>query len=126
MIEALDAETRRYAAAGAVALAWLGFCGLIAGREALRSRAKRREAAALLSGAGEPVLVAYASQTGFGEEIARRSAEALQEGGVPARLAPLETLDADTISPWPAAPSSSSAPPARATRPTPPRASFAA
>ena len=74
MIEALDPETRRYAAASAVALVWLGFCGLIAGREALRGRAKRREAAALASGSGEPVLVAFASQTGFAEELAKATA----------------------------------------------------
>jgi sulfite reductase (NADPH) flavoprotein alpha-component len=94
MIEALDAETRRYAAAGAVALAWLGFCGLIAGREALRSRAKRREAAALLSGAGEPVLVAFASQTGFGEELAKATAKALTAGGAPVTLRELSAVTA--------------------------------
>jgi sulfite reductase (NADPH) flavoprotein alpha-component len=94
MIEALDPETRRYAAAGAVTLAWLGFCGLIAGREALRGRAKRREAAALLSGAGEPVLVAFASQTGFAEELAKATAKALTAGGAPVTLRELSAVTA--------------------------------
>jgi sulfite reductase (NADPH) flavoprotein alpha-component len=94
MIEALDPETRRYAAAGAVALAWLGFCGLIAGREALRGRAKRREAAALASGVGEPVLVAFASQTGFAEELAKATAKALTAGGAPVTLRELSAVTA--------------------------------
>jgi sulfite reductase (NADPH) flavoprotein alpha-component len=94
MIEALDPETRRYAAAGAVALAWLGFCGLIAGREALRGRARRREAADLASGAGEPVLVAFASQTGFAEELAKATAKALTAGGAPVTLRELSAVTA--------------------------------
>jgi sulfite reductase (NADPH) flavoprotein alpha-component len=94
MIEALDPETRRYAAAGAVALAWLGFCGLIAGREALRGRARRREAAALASGAGEPVLVAFASQTGFAEELAKATAKVLTAGGAPVTLRELSAVTA--------------------------------
>jgi len=94
MIEALDPETRRYAGAGAVALAWLGFCGLIAGREALRGRARRREAADLASGAGEPVLVAFASQTGFAEELAKATAKALTAGGAPVTLRELSAVTA--------------------------------
>jgi len=78
---ALDPETRRHLAAAGVALAWVAFCGLIAARHALRRRAERREAAALAQGAGEPVLVAYASQTGFAEELARATATALTAGG---------------------------------------------
>jgi sulfite reductase (NADPH) flavoprotein alpha-component len=86
-------EIERYLTAAAVLLVYAAFCGLIAWRR----RRRRAPGLATLAGHQEPVLVAYASQTGFAEEIARRSAEALQEGGVPARLAPLETLDADTL-----------------------------
>jgi sulfite reductase (NADPH) flavoprotein alpha-component len=93
-LSTLDPETRRYTAAGAVALAWLSFCGLIAGREALRGRARRREAAALASGSGEPVLVAFASQTGFAEELAKATAKALTAGGAPVTLRELSAVTA--------------------------------
>lgn len=91
-LAALDPETRRHAAAGAVALAYAAFCGLIAGRQALRRRAERREAAALAQGAGEPVLVAFASQTGFAEELARATAKALTAGGAPVSLRDLSAV----------------------------------
>ena len=91
---ALDPETRRHAAAGAVALAWVAFSGLIAGRQALRRRAERREAAALATGSGEPVLVAFASQTGFAEELALATAKALTAGGAPVTLRDLSTVTA--------------------------------
>ena len=91
---ALDPETRRHAAASAVALSWLAFCGLIAWRQVLRRRAERREAAALAMGAGEPVLVAFASQTGFAEELALATAKALTAGGAPVTLRDLSTVTA--------------------------------
>lgn len=89
----MSPEIQRYLAAGTVVLAYAAFCGLVV----WRCRRRRAPGLAPLAGAKDPVLVAYASQTGFAEEIARRSAESLQEGGVPARLAPLEALDADTL-----------------------------
>ena len=91
---AFDPETRRHAAAGAVALSWVAFCGLIASRQALRKRAERREAAALAAGSGEPVLVAFASQTGFAEELALATAKALTAGGAPVTLRDLSTVTA--------------------------------
>ncbi|MDB5411742.1 MAG: Flavodoxin/nitric oxide synthase [Rubritepida sp.] len=88
-------ETRRLIQATAVVLIYLGFCGAVAWR-----RRRGRVADAMLLPAsgddGVPLLVAYASQTGFAEEIARRSAEALQ-GAVPVRLARLDALDAATL-----------------------------
>lgn len=93
-LSALDPETRRHAAAGAVALTWVAFCGLIAGRQALRKRAERHEAAALSQGAGEPVLVAFASQTGFAEELALATAKALTAGGEPVTLRDISTVTA--------------------------------
>ena len=94
MIEALDPQTRRYAAAGVVALTWLAFSGLIAARQALRRRGERREAAALAQGAGAPVLVAFASQTGFAEELARATAQALTAAGAPVVLRALSAVTA--------------------------------
>lgn len=93
-LSALDPQTRRYAAAGAVALAYAGFCGLIAARQALRRRAARREAAALASGTGAPVLVAYASQTGFAEDLAHATARALTSGHIPVTLRDLSAVSA--------------------------------
>ena len=90
----MSPETQRYLSAAAVLLAYAAFCGAIAWR---RRRKRRLADLPEVAGSRDPVLVAYASQTGFAEEIARRSAASLQEGGIPARLAPLETLDADTL-----------------------------
>ena len=64
-LSAFPPETRRLIEAGAVAGAYALFCAGIAVREALRAAAVRREAKALSQGAGEPVLVAFASQTGL-------------------------------------------------------------
>ncbi len=67
-----------------VVLAWLGLCALA------WQRAR----------AGRPVpldgrqLVAYASQSGQARQIAERSAEQLNRGGLPALAVPLEQLDA--------------------------------
>ena len=91
-LSALDPETRRQAAAGGVALAYALFCGLIAGRQILRRRTQLREAAALAAGAGEPVLVAYASQTGFAEELARATAKTLTAAGAPVTLRDLSAV----------------------------------
>jgi len=93
-LSALDPELRRQIAAGGVALAWAAFTGLILGREALRRRARQREAAALATGPGAPVLVAYASQTGFAEELARTTARALTTAGTPVTLRDLSAVTA--------------------------------
>jgi sulfite reductase (NADPH) flavoprotein alpha-component len=91
---AFSLETQRWLAAGAVALAYAGFCAAIAGREAGKRRRARQAAQALTAGAGEPVLVAYASQTGLAEELALATAKALQAGDVPVRLRDLARVDA--------------------------------
>lgn len=89
----MSPEIERYLAAGSVVLAYAAFCGLVAWCR------MRRRASGLAPGAGakDPVLVAYASQTGSAEEIARRSAEALQAGGVQAQLVPLDALDPEML-----------------------------
>ncbi len=69
-----------------------------------QQRAARDLAAATLAGAGTPqqgagdaILVAYASQGGTAEQLAWRSAAALIAGGRQARVAPLATLSVDEL-----------------------------
>lgn len=97
-LSALPPETRRLIAAGAVAGVYALFCGGIALREALRRRAVSREAEALSRGGGEPVLVAYASQTGFAEELAAATAKALSGVGTPVTLRDLSAVTAADLS----------------------------
>lgn len=93
-LSAFPPETRRLIEAGAVAGIYGLFCAGIAVREALRTAAVRREAKALSQGAGEPVLVAFASQTGFAEELANATAKALSEAGAPVTLRELSAVTA--------------------------------
>lgn len=97
-LSALPPEARRLVAAGAVAAVYALFCGGIAVREAMRRRAVRRAAETLSRGAGEPVLVAYASQTGFAEELATATANALSEAGAPVTLRDLSAVTAADLS----------------------------
>ncbi len=85
-------EIRRLVAAGAVAGIYVLFCGGVALRETLRRAAVRREAEALSQGAGDPVLVAYASQTGFAEELANATAQAIAQAGAPVALRELSAV----------------------------------
>jgi sulfite reductase (NADPH) flavoprotein alpha-component len=94
ILEAFAPETRRLIEAGAVAGVYALFCAGVAVREALRTAAVRREAKALSQGAGEPVLVAFASQTGFAEELANATAKALSEAGSPVTLRELGAVTA--------------------------------
>lgn len=93
-LSAFSPDTRRLIEAGAVAGVYALFCAGIAVREALRAAAVRREAKALSQGAGEPVLVAFASQTGFAEELANATAKALAEAGAPVTLRELGAVTA--------------------------------
>ncbi|MGY4826936.1 sulfite reductase subunit alpha [Sphaerotilaceae bacterium SBD11-9] len=81
-------------AAAAVLLAYAALCTFIWRRERSKRLRAEREAAALSSAAegAAPVLVAYASQTGFAEQLAQQSARLLHTGGVPVRLLPLGQL----------------------------------
>lgn len=87
-------ETRRLIEAGAVAGVYALFCAGVALRETLRRRATRKATLALSEGAGEPILVAYASQTGFAEELANATAEALAKAGAPVTLRELSAVTA--------------------------------
>ena len=74
--------------AGGVLLAWLAASALW-----LRSPKPQTELAAPGDGP-EPVLVAWASQTGFAQLLAERSARMLVDAGVPVRVLPLDQVDA--------------------------------
>ncbi|MDG2525524.1 flavodoxin domain-containing protein [Stenotrophomonas sp. HITSZ_GD] len=75
------------AAAGSV-LAYAALCGAVA----WRARPSRPA-----PGGGAPLIVAWASQTGFAAELAERSAQALRASSVPAQAMPLQALDAETL-----------------------------
>jgi len=83
----------RQGAAAAVVLFWLLLCISIA-RAQRRARQGVVQAAA---GSGVPVLVAYASQTGFAEQVARQTADLLHTAGVPSRLLALSGVTADDL-----------------------------
>lgn len=89
-------DVPRLAGAAAMLLAYAGLCAGIL----VRARNKRRralQAAATLPilpipGQQAPLLLAFASQSGFAEELAERSATALRGAGQAVRLTPLADL----------------------------------
>lgn len=89
---------RWYAALAAVVLYAL-MCGAIAWRERRRARCARQEAASLTAAreGAVPLLVAYASQTGQAEALARETARLLHAAGEPVRLCPLDAVDATAL-----------------------------
>ncbi len=82
--------------AAAVVLVYVLFCTSVAVRRALLRRRARQEADALAVG-GEAVLVVYASQTGFAEDLAWKTAKTLQMGKVAARVLSIADLTADDL-----------------------------
>ncbi len=88
----------RALAAGAVVFAYAVLCGFIIWRERRARRAAALERAALAPAVGDaqadgPVwLIAFASQTGFAEQIAWQSARLFHTAGVPVRLLALGEL----------------------------------
>jgi sulfite reductase (NADPH) flavoprotein alpha-component len=95
--ETLTPEARRVWAAGLVGGVYVLFCLAIALREALRRRATRREAQALSTGTGAPILVVHASQTGFAEELALATAKLLRDAGARVTLKSLAEVSADDL-----------------------------
>ena len=82
--------------AGVACVAYVAMCATIGWRVRMRRRRGSRTAGA--GGAdGTPLLVAYASQTGTGEQIARQTAAALRTAGVPVTLLPFDALDTATL-----------------------------
>lgn len=57
----------------------------------------RRKTASIASADRDTTLIAYASQTGFAEQLAERTASSLRTAGMPVRLAPTGQISADTL-----------------------------
>lgn len=94
----MTADLSRWLWAGVAVLLWLGLIALTAWRVRAAARRAAEQARALAEAAGDDaVLIAFASQTGFGEELAWMSAKTLGDGGVGARLLSFAELDLETL-----------------------------
>jgi sulfite reductase (NADPH) flavoprotein alpha-component len=90
----------RLVSASAVILVYLAFCGAILGSHRRKQRRAAQAAASLMDDApagGATVLVAFASQTGFAEQLAWQTATSLRSAGMAVRVASLAHLDAATL-----------------------------
>jgi len=92
----VTADLSRWLGAGVAVLLWLGLIALTVWRVRAAASKAAEQARVLAEAAGDDaVLIAFASQTGFGEELAWMTAKAL--GGVGARLLPFADLDLETL-----------------------------
>lgn len=82
----------RWWLAGGALLGYAGFCTAF-----LRRREAAQAAPPAEDGGVAPVLVAWASQTGFARLLAERSAAMLQEGTLPVKVLPLDAIDAGIL-----------------------------
>lgn len=82
----------RIHAACVVALLYLSMCAYF-----LWPRGRKQRSALSDSAESPPTLIAYASQTGFAEALAARTAQALTAAGTPVHITPLTHLDAQTL-----------------------------
>jgi sulfite reductase (NADPH) flavoprotein alpha-component len=94
----VTAEPERLLWAAAAVALWLLLTAGVIWRVRRDRRREAERAQALAGDAGQDaVLVAYASQTGFGEELAWMTARALSDGGVGARVLSFAELDQETL-----------------------------
>ena len=84
--------------AGGLTALWLAHAGWAFTKSRKLARTKKARSEELKSGAAHTVLVAYGSQTGLASELAEKTASALTDAGVAARVIALSELDADTLS----------------------------
>ncbi|RDK05652.1 sulfite reductase subunit alpha [Cupriavidus lacunae] len=80
----------RMAMAAGVVAAYVGFCSAVVAHH----RQRRARVAALAGTEAGATLIAYASQTGFAEQLALQTATALQGAGMPVQLLSLADVDA--------------------------------
>jgi sulfite reductase (NADPH) flavoprotein alpha-component len=92
---ATAADAGRIFGAAAVVLAYVAFCSLLLLRH--RARRSRRAVVPGPSHASPPMLVAYASQTGYAEELARTTSQALQQSNVPAQVLSFSEINAAVL-----------------------------
>lgn len=87
-------DNTRFIVATLLIVAYIALCATIAVAQWRKRRQAMRAAATLMPAADEakPWLVAYASQTGFAEQLAWQTARSLHTAGVPARVAPLSEV----------------------------------
>ena len=90
-------QRARWAWAAAAVAVYVAACSWLLWRS--RPSRERDEPA----GDGPPLLVAWASQTGFAQELAERTAATLAGAGVPVRLRELSQVDAATLAAVPRA-----------------------
>ena len=92
-------NTANLTAAAAVLLAYAALCALIYRTERAKRQQTARDAAALSPTAHDvaPMLVAFASQIGFAEQLAWQSARLLHTAGVPVRVLPLGQLTVEEL-----------------------------
>ncbi|WP_226468882.1 sulfite reductase subunit alpha [Luteimonas panaciterrae] len=89
-------RAERWALAIFAIVLYAAFCGALWWRTSSASREARQALAA--SGANAGILVAWASQTGFAQQIAERTADSLAKAGVAVRLSELADIDASMLS----------------------------
>ena len=85
----MDPASQRYLWAALVLAAYALFCALIFRRHAMRRRP---------AGAGEGILVAYATQTGFAESLARHTVAGLAAAGQQAWVEAIDRIDGTRLS----------------------------
>nr|WP_283254775.1 sulfite reductase flavoprotein subunit alpha [Luteimonas galliterrae] len=90
----LASDTSRWWAAGFTALAYLGFSGWILRRSRIRHADDERTDA---QAPPSQLLLAYASQTGFAQQLAERSAKNLRDAGLAVHLRDLGRLQAEAL-----------------------------
>ena len=94
MADIFPNDPLRWASAGALLLAYIGLCvGIYRQQRRLRQQAAA-QAALLASNGGQPILVAYASQTGQAQALAEHCAQQLHAAGWAVTLQPLNQTTA--------------------------------
>lgn len=92
----MDESMPRWVVAALLVVAYACLC-MAVWRRHRRLRHALRHAAEPAAGGIEPTIIAYGSQTGFAEQLARHAAQSLRSAGVPAQLMGLSELSAQAL-----------------------------
>ncbi len=95
----IGSESLRLIGAAGIAIAYLSMCAAIWWRVRRQNQQAQASAAELAPArAGDaPLLLAYASQTGYAQELAWRTAQSLHTAGVAVQVLPLGQVSAETL-----------------------------